>query len=157
MRPSTALAYENLTCLRRRFLRKARVDRGLALGIPLLNLVLLLFFFHLVNTASVLQPGVTVQLPVAEFVSGAPPGAMMLAVTRNGMLFFNDERTTPEKLGTTLSQLAQEKPDLALIIEADERVPNGVLVNLYNQARTAGLKRVTLGTRNAPVKSGGAP
>ncbi|MCX6995620.1 MAG: biopolymer transporter ExbD, partial [Kiritimatiellaeota bacterium] len=96
-----------------------------------------------------LRPGVTVNLPVAAFTGGAPYGALVVTVSQEGMVFFNDERTTLEGLPSAFAQAAHEQPGATLVIEADSRVTHGTPVALYNMARAAGLQQISLATRLA--------
>ena len=138
---------ERLSYLRRRYRPHARVVRGPLEAIPLLNVVLLLLFFFIVNSSFVLQPGVVVNLPASTFTSGAPYAALVVTISQEGMVFFNDERRTLDGLSPAFAQAAYDHPDTALIIEADERVPNGTLIQIYNMAMSAGIRKVVIATR----------
>ena len=138
---------ERLSYLRRRYRPYARVVRGPLEAIPLLNVVLLLLFFFIVNSSFVLQPGVVVNLPASTFTSGAPYAAMVVTISQEGMVFFNDERRTLEGLAPAFAQAAYDHPDTALVIEADERVQNGTIVQIYNMAMSAGIRKVVIATR----------
>jgi biopolymer transport protein ExbD len=145
---------ERINFLRRRFRPRRRLFSGPLDSVPLVNVVLLLVLFLIIHSSYVVQPGITVDLPAAPFVSGAHYGAMVVTVSQEGLVFFNDERTTLEGLGAAFSQAAFDQPDSTLVIEADAQVRNATLVRIYNMAMSAGVKKVVLATGVTP--EGGA-
>jgi len=135
--------------LRRRFVPRAQpVCQWLPLT-ALFNVAVLVATMLLLQARFVLQPGVTVDLPAAAFTGGAPYGALVVTVSQEGMVFFNDERTTLEGLSSAFTQAAHEQPGAMLVIEADSRVTHGTLVAVYNMALAAGIQQVALATRLA--------
>ena len=139
--------YDRISRLRRRFRPENRVARGLVDAAPLVDVALLLFLFFFVNSSFVIQPGIIVNLPESSFLSGARYGRTVVTISQEGMIFFNDERTTLEGLDSVLSQAVHDNPESTLIIEADGRVPHRKLIEIYNMAMEAGIQQVALGTR----------
>jgi biopolymer transport protein ExbD len=141
--------------MRRRFRPRHRLAAGRLDAAPLVNIALLLFLFYMVGSPFVLQPGVIVNLPGSSFHAGAPYGAMVVTISQEGMVFFNDERTTVKGLAAAFQQAAHDAPDSTLVIEADGGVRHSLLVDIYNMAEAAGIRRVALATRvTAPAATG---
>ena len=138
---------EQISYLRRRYRPHERLFKGPIDVVPLVNVVLLFVFFFILQSPFVMQPGIVVNLPTASFASGVPYGALVVTISQEGMMFFNDERMTMEELGAALAQAAFDQPDASLVIEADGRVPHSTLVQIYNMATAAGIKSVVLATR----------
>ena len=134
---------------RRRFRPRAQPVCQLLPTVAVINVVALVAGVLLLQARFVLQPGVTVNLPAANFTGGAPYGALVVTLSQEGMVFFNDERTTLEDLSSAFAQAAHEHPGAMLVIEADSRVAHGTIMALYNMARAAGLQQVSLATRLA--------
>ncbi len=139
--------YTRISKLRRRYRPENRIARGIIDAGPLVDVALLVFLFFLVNSAFVLQPGIIVNLPESAFVAGTQYGSMVVTISQEGLIFFNDERTTMEGLGLSFAQAVHEDPNAPLIIEADGRVRHRALVDVYNMAMDAGIKEIALGTR----------
>jgi len=74
---------------------------------------------------------------VAEFVAGAPYGARVVTLTRDGLVFFNDERIPLESLGAALHQAGRRDAALVLTVQADARVSYGDIVRVMNMATAA--------------------
>ncbi len=138
---------ERISMLKRRYHPENRIAHGLIDAAPLADVALLIFIFFLARSPFVLQPGIVVDLPAAEFTSGTAYRGMVVTISQEGMIFFNDERTPHDGLASAFSQAIHENPDGVLIIEADSRVRNSTLVDIYNMAVAAGIKEAVLATR----------
>ena len=123
--------------------------------VPFLNVILLGCFYYLSQAPFILQPGVRLDLPSAAFADGVPYSALVVAVSQEGMVFFNDQRMTLGELRAGLRQAARERRDPALIVEADGGVQHRTLVEIYNMAIEAGIRRVSLATRIGAPAGGG--
>ena len=152
------------TGLKARFFPKNRIGQGLISIAPWLDIVLLVVAFALLDGRLVLQQGVRVELPAAQFEEGTRHGlvAVLLAVEQAGsaereeIVFFDDERF----LVRDADQMAQFKRALrlraakrlekGLVIQADQAVRHGTVVNLMSAALEVGVDRVNVATR--PVR-----
>lgn len=134
--------------VRRRFKGRYRRSVGPVEVVALLNVMLLAGMFVFVSARFVLQPGVRVRLPEAPFLDGEAYGARVLTLSQEGMMFYNDERITPERLNDAL---AADESDAPLLIEADEGVTYGTLIRIYSQAVQSGIREVVLATRPPAV------
>lgn len=133
----------------RRFVATVRPYHGLWVSMPLLTVLLLFLMFIVLNEHFVLRPGIVVNLPRAPFVSGIPNSPLVVAVTRDGAIFFRDERVSLDELSNAFAQAVVEHPNEALIIEADSRTPHYLVVRICDMAMAVGLREVLLATRPA--------
>jgi biopolymer transport protein ExbD len=134
----------------RRFRPRCKLFRGRVAVVPLADIVLLLLLFLLTGFRFVLQPGFNVELPQAPFSEGAPYGPMVVVLTQEGIVLFNDERTTMEGLESAFGQAVHEHPDASIVVEADHRVQHGAIIRVLNMAAAAGVREVNLATRSLP-------
>ena len=143
--------YQRLCYMRRRFKQSVRMPKALVPATALLSVMLIMLMFYVAGSRFVLQPGVIVSLPPSSFESGAPYGPMVLTISQEGMIFFNDERTTLEGLEAAFAQSAHEHPEATLVVEADGRIQQNRIVGIYNMAMAAGIKKIALATRISSV------
>jgi biopolymer transport protein ExbD len=81
---------------------------------------------------------------------------MVLSISREGFFFFNDEQVKTNDLETVLSAAAQERPGIALILEADATTPQSGIAAVYDAATRAGFRKLFIATRS-PAPSPSAP
>ena len=135
--------------LHRTFLPRRRTGRGFLTGVVFLNAALLFSAFILVTSHFVLKPGIALNLPVASQTEGIQFNDMVLSISREGLLFFNDEQVKSADLESVLRSAAQERPGIALILEADASTPQATAANVYDAAARAGFRQVFIATRSA--------
>lgn len=131
----------------RRFRPTVRPYHGLWISMPLLTVLLLFYLFIVLNEHFVLRPGIVVNLPVSPFVAGVPHSSLVVAVGRDGTIFFQDELTTLDKLAPALAQAVVEHPNEPVIIEADSRTPHYLVTRICDMAMAVGVREVLLATR----------
>lgn len=131
----------------RRFQLKSRLSPKPFAFVPLLNLVLLIFMFSALNSAFVLKPGINVQLPVGVFETGAFYNSMVVIITQEGLVFFNDERLPLDALGNAFRSALGKNQSMQLTIEADLRVPYDTIIRVLNMATAAGVSNIYLSVR----------
>ena len=150
--------------LRARYRPEAPLGHGLVGSAPWINAVLLVLLYLWLTWPYVLQPGVIVQLPEAPFAAGTPYGHRLAILSqespelgqRKEIIFFDDERYLVEDksemaaLQHVLLAAVREKPKAPLVIEADQRVLHGTVVDVFNMAAAAGVKEINIATRPNP-------
>ena len=121
----------------------------------LLNVALLVGMFCFASSGFVLQPGVQVRLPEAPFMDGAVYGARTLAVTAQGLLFYNDEPVSVEEFERRLAAETEgaEVP-VPLLVEADARTSYDLLMRIWTAAVRHGIDDVVLATRPPAMAPG---
>ena len=112
----------------------------------LIDLGLLVPLFLFVSQSFVVQPAVILELPKVPFSAGVESRSLVVTLSRENMVFFNDERTTLDGLPSAFREEVFQDPSAVLVIEADERVPYRTLINIYNMAHEAGIEKVALAT-----------
>lgn len=141
------LVPERMFVFRRHFAPAHRAPRGFLTVAPWINVLLLFILVLIQQSASVLRPGVKLELPAAPFIDGIRPDALVLTVPQEGMYFFQDERLSFDGVALALERASRANKDAVLIVEADKRVSYDTLVRIYNAARAAGIGEVVLATR----------
>ncbi len=148
MSPTEQPIYDRINYFRGQYTPKHRLACNLIDSAPFIDVILIIFLFFIMNSSFVLQPGIKINLPTTPFLSGTKYGTMIVTLSQEDMVFFNDERTTLNGLASAFSQAHHQDPDGTLIIEADGRVSHDTLVGIYNMAIEVGIKEVVLATRS---------
>lgn len=131
----------------RRFVPRNSLFCGPIPVLPLINVGFLIMLFNMLGSAFVLEPAISVELPITDFTSGSRYGCMVVTLTQEGKVFFNDELMTMDKLEFAIKQAARDKNAPSLVIEADARSPYGAVMRIMNMATAARIPQVDLATR----------
>ncbi len=121
----------------------------LGLVVPIVNVALLAVMFLILKSGLVLPLSVNLQLPQSEFTAGTHYNTMVLVMTQEGLIFFNDNRIPLEELAFALNQAAHRNRQAGLSIEADLRVQYGMVIRVINMAMAAGIRQINLAIRPA--------
>jgi len=153
MKHSDIAHYRQLNTLRRRFRSRLRRFPPTLEPAAMMDVVLLVLMFFMISSSYVSRPGVEIQLPDVQTTSGLPMNALVVTLTRNGQLFFNDRRLQVEDLETALKRARQERPGTPLVIEADGEVPVALQMEIYEKGVQAGIQRIALATRGTRTEN----
>ena len=146
--------------LRTRFRPKSKVGQGLVSAAPWVDILFLCIFVVLIKQEHVLQPGVMISLPAAEFRSGEAPRGLTVVIRAGGdsemssrreIIFFKDKPffadTDIQKLRNEFEKTVQNDPESLLTVLADHDVRYGTLVGVWNAAIDAGIANVNMGVQ----------
>ena len=91
--------------------------------------------------------GVQVNLPKAASGSQAPAESVTVTLTKEGQLFLNKEEVGRESLLQSLRQQLKKNPELLVIINADNGVQHGKVVEIMDEARQAGVAKLSIAVK----------
>jgi biopolymer transport protein TolR len=114
---------------------------------PLVDVMLVLLVIFMV-TAPIIQQGVQVNLPQAK--AGAIPGKeeqLVVAITRNGRIYLNDNPMTLAELGQKLRAIRKLQQDKEVYLRADQDVRYGIVMRTIAEIKQAGIERLGMVTR----------
>ncbi|MEK6562041.1 MAG: protein TolR [Candidatus Binatota bacterium] len=114
---------------------------------PLVDVMLVLLVIFMV-TAPIIQQGVQVNLPQAK--AGAIPGKeeqLVVAITRNGKIYLNDNPMTLTELGLKLRAIRQLRQDREVYLRADQDVRYGIVMRTIAEIKQAGIEKLGMVTR----------
>jgi len=140
---------EAVLYLHRSFRPRRRTGRGFLTGTVFLDAALLIVAFVLATSPFVLKPGIALDLPVASQTTGVRFNDRVLKITCEGLLFFNDEQVTLGGLEPALRSALEQRPGIALILEADASVSQATAATVYDAAAAAGFRQIFIATQNA--------
>ena len=119
---------------------------------PLVDVMLVLLIIFMI-TAPMLQQGLDVDLPVA---SGAPQPSeedtIVLTVKRDGMIYLNQTAYTLDALREKLRAIYADRVRKELYLRADAVVPYGVVVQVMDTVKQAGVIKLGMMTQPLPTE-----
>jgi biopolymer transport protein ExbD len=129
--------------LARRTIKKARIEI-----IPMIDTIFFLLVFFMISTLSMARySGVPVNLPKAA--TGQQPATESAAVTMtpDGKIFIDKQEVPRENIRALLQERLVANPELLVLINADERVEHGRVVDLMDDARQAGVTKMAIAVK----------
>jgi len=123
--------------------KKARIEI-----IPMIDTMFFLLVFFMIATLSMtLQRGMPVNLPEAESSTDKIQEEVSLSITKEGTLFFNKEPIALVELEHHLADTRQRDPDPSVIINADESVHHGLVIQVMDKVRISGITSMSIATK----------
>ncbi len=133
---------------RKRNLKKARIEI-----IPMIDTIFFLLVFFMISTLSMARfTGVQVNLPKAATGSQPPTETAVISLTKEGQLFFNKSAISEELLRQSLSAELAKTPELLVVINADDGVQHGKVVEILDEARQTGATKLSIAVKPKETK-----
>ncbi|ETW99904.1 MAG: hypothetical protein ETSY1_13260 [Candidatus Entotheonella factor] len=113
---------------------------------PLIDVVLMLVIFFMLTTTFVLSPGIEVDLPQGHTSQEPRERDVIITMTRQGIIYYQDAQVSLETLRATLQRAHNRQPELRVVIKADTLVPHGRVVSVMDIAKYLGIDRLAVAT-----------
>jgi len=122
---------------------------------PLIDVVFQLLLFFMLSSTFVVQSSVSIEMPQAEGATQLEQKDLSITLAfgadgpgGKGKIFVNnDEMTSIEDLTKRLSDEAQKRPDLLLLVRSDSRTDTGRLVEVLGIANSVGIQKFGIGAQ----------
>ncbi|MBM4127187.1 MAG: biopolymer transporter ExbD [Nitrospira sp.] len=122
----------------RRFLAEINV-------IPLVDVVLVLLVIFMV-TAPMLYRGMDIKLPTSASNTIKPEIRVVLTIEKDQRLYLDKDPVSVAQLERKLRLLKEENKDVSLYLRADQNVPYGVVVQVMDGVKKAGIEKLGMVT-----------
>ncbi len=112
----------------------------------LTDIVMLLIIFFLLSSSYIIQPGVKVELPDSDTAQVVEEKNIVVAVTRENVVWVQNERTSVSRLAATLRPLIIHGSSQTIVIKSDKQVTLETAVRVIDQIKAAGGERFLIAT-----------
>jgi biopolymer transport protein ExbD len=130
--------------IQRRNMKKARIEI-----IPMIDTIFFLLVFFMISTLSMAHyKGMPVNLPKAASGQHAQATSATVTLTKEGQIFLDKQAVDKSVLSGLLSQQLTENPDLLVIINADDGVEHGRVVEVMDLARSVNVSKLAIAVRS---------
>jgi biopolymer transport protein ExbD/biopolymer transport protein TolR len=114
---------------------------------PMVDVMLVLLIIFMVITP-MLQKGVSVDMAKAtntrDMQDADKEDAVLLAITRDGKVYLGSTPITPDQITTTVRDGLANKLDKTVYVKSDSSTKYGVVVNVVDNVRAAGVDSLGL-------------
>ena len=129
--------------IQRRSLKKARIEI-----IPMIDTIFFLLVFFMISTLSMTQfKGLPVNLPKAASGQPAPAESAAITIDKDGRLLLNQQTVDKTALSEALRQQLAKNADMLVIINADDGVAHGQVVEVIDIARAANVAKMAIAVK----------
>ncbi|MED5261287.1 MAG: biopolymer transporter ExbD [Myxococcota bacterium] len=125
--------------------RRARQEEESEVNLtPMLDVVFIMLIFFIVTASFVKEAGIDITRPPAATAERKERGNILIAITNNDQIWVDRRQVDPRALRANIERLHAENPQGSVIIQADVESKNGLLVQVMDAARLAGVSSVSL-------------
>jgi biopolymer transport protein ExbD len=111
---------------------------------PMLDVVFIMLIFFIVTTSFVKESGVSVSSPQAQTASQQENVNIFIAITAGGEVWVDRRPVDPRSVRAIVARLHADNPEGSVIIQADEDSATGMLVEVMDQVRLAGVEKIAI-------------
>ncbi|HDZ57952.1 MAG TPA: biopolymer transporter ExbD [Pseudomonas xinjiangensis] len=111
---------------------------------PMLDIVFIMLIFFIVTSSFIKESGITVQTPSAASASEQPQGNILIAVSPNGEIWIDREQVDIRAVRAAVERMRVDQPDSSVVVQADKESRSGLVIQVMDQVRLAGVQDVAL-------------
>ncbi len=124
--------------------RRRRAEQSEVNMTPMLDVVFIMLIFFIVTSSFVKEAGVDVIRPPAVTAESKDKGNILIAITENGQIWIDRRQVDPRSLRASIERLHGENPNGAIVIQADQKSQNHLLIAVMDAAKAAGVNQVAI-------------
>ncbi len=111
---------------------------------PMLDVVFIMLIFFIVTSSFVKEAGIDVIRPPAQTAVSKDKGNILIAITENGQVWIDRRQIDPRDLRTNIERLHGENPQGSIVVQADRKSQNHLLVAVLDAAKAAGVNEIAI-------------
>ena len=111
---------------------------------PMLDIVFIMLIFFIVTATFVKESGIDVTRPDAETAVKQNRVAILIAIRDNNEIWINRRQIDLASVRANVEKLHAENPQGGAVIQADRQAETGVLVEIMDQVRLAGVGAISI-------------
>ncbi|OOE40023.1 biopolymer transporter ExbD [Salinivibrio kushneri] len=115
---------------------------------PMLDIVFIMLIFFIVTTSFVKEAGIDVNRPSANTAQTVSKGNIMVAVGPAGDVWVDKRRVDVDAVRANIERLRAESPEGAVVIQADQEASAGVVVDVMDQIKMAGVDSISIAAKS---------
>ncbi|MEE8581296.1 MAG: biopolymer transporter ExbD [Myxococcota bacterium] len=111
---------------------------------PMLDVVFIMLIFFIVTASFVKESGIDINRPRAATAERKERGNILVAISSAGQIWIDKRQVDIRSVRANIERLHAENPLGAVIIQADRESKTGLLVQVMDAARLAGVESVSI-------------
>jgi biopolymer transport protein ExbD len=111
---------------------------------PMLDVVFIMLIFFIVTASFVKESGMEISRPDAATAVMKERGNILVAITPSGQIWIDRRQVDVRSVRANIERLHAENPQGAVVIQADRDSKNGLLVEVMDAAKLAGVESISI-------------
>lgn len=111
---------------------------------PMLDIVFIMLIFFIVTSSFIKESGITVQTPSASSATAQTRGNILIAVSANGEIWIDRQTVDVRAVRAAVERMRVDQPDSSVVVQADRDARSGLVIQVMDQVRMAGVQDVAL-------------
>jgi biopolymer transport protein ExbD len=125
------------------FLQAGEENAGIDMG-PLIDMVFILLIFFIITTNFSRQTGIEVNKPKAQTAVSQGQKTILVGISREGTIHLYGRQVSLDHLGVLVSEEVAKRPDVSVVIIADQDAVISRAVQVMDQCALSGAPKVSL-------------
>ena len=130
--------------MRRDYLQYQNDDDAQVDMTPMLDIVFIMLIFFIVTTSFVKESGIDVNRPQAQTAQRLERGNILVGIRADGAVWIDKRPVDIAAVRPNIERLHAQNPEGSVVIVADRASQNGILVQVMDQVRLAGVANISL-------------
>ena len=112
---------------------------------PMLDVVFIMLIFFIVTASFIKEAGIDVNRPDAPMTESKPEDANILVVINaNDEIWIDRRLIDPRAVRANIERMHAENPEGSVVIQANNKSSNKILVEVMDSARLAGVYNISI-------------
>lgn len=133
--------------MRKRFSARNEEEAGIDMT-PMLDIVFIMLIFFIVTTSFVKESGIDVNRPSAATAVKKERANILIGISDAGDIWIHKRKVDIRSVRANIEKLHAENPEGSVVIQADKGSKTGLLVQVMDQVRLAGVTNVSIAAAN---------
>jgi biopolymer transport protein ExbD len=111
---------------------------------PMLDVVFIMLIFFIVTASFIKESGIDVNRPDAPTSTRVEDANILIAISSNDEIWIDRRLIDPRAVRANIERLHAENPKGSVVIQADKKSTNEMLVTVMDASRAAGVFNVSI-------------
>jgi biopolymer transport protein ExbD len=111
---------------------------------PMLDVVFIMLIFFIVTASFIKEAGIDVNRPDAPTAQKVEDANILIAISPNDEIWIDKRMIDPRAVRPNIERLHAENPKGSVVIQADKKSTNEMLVIIMDAARQAGVYNISI-------------
>jgi biopolymer transport protein ExbD len=115
---------------------------------PMLDVVFIMLIFFIVTASFIKEAGIDVNRPDAPTAERVEDANILIAISPNDEIWIDRRLVDPQAVRANIERLHAENPKGSVVIQADKKSTNEMLVTIMDASRAAGVYNISIAALN---------